>query len=149
MDLNEAKQLLKNNGYTLIKENTGAQQYVCYGIYGDRAHTNPETANIYAVTSDKNELIDIIVDWFNMGPSDIFFCGVVPVDDDTAAEFAAMGNDDIADTPDCAKLMNLIKDGNNFEYSGDVGLECYDPDDEEGSLAAIRQMVTDDINMDL
>lgn len=68
-----------------------------------------------------------------------------PVDDDTADEFAAMGNDDIADTPNCAKLMDLIKDGNNLEYSCDSMLEYYDPDDEEGSIAAIRNMVTDDI----
>ena len=144
MNLFEAKKLLKERGYKLIKESVGEQQYVCYGIYGDRAHTDPETANIYAVTSDKNELIDIIVDWFSTGPSDISFCGVVPVDDDTAAELAAIGNDDIADTPDCAKLMALISD-DNFEYSGDEALEYYDPDDEEGSLAAIRKMVTDDI----
>lgn len=145
MNLIKAKQLLKEHGYKLIKENTEAQQYICYGIYGDRAHSDPETANIYAVTSDKNVLIDNIVDWFNMGPSDIFFCGVIPVDDDTADEFAAMGNDDIADTPNCAKLMDLIKDGNNLEYSCDSMLEYYDPDDEEGSIAAIRNMVTDDI----
>lgn len=144
MNLFEAKNLLEEHGYSLIKESTGEQQYVCYGIYGDRAHTDPETANIYAVTSDKNELIDIIVDWFGMGPPDIFFCGVVPVDDDTAVELAAIGNDDIADTPDCTKLMSLISD-DNFEYSGDEALEYYDPDDEEGSLAAIREMVTDDI----
>lgn len=144
MNLFEAKQLLKKRGYKLIKENTGEQQYVCYGIYGDHAHTNPETANIYTVTSDKKELIDVIVDWFGMGPDDIFFCGVIPVDDDIAAEFAAMGNDNIADTPDCAKLMDLIND-DSFEYSGDTGLEYYDPDNEEGSLAAIRKMVTDDI----
>lgn len=148
MNLFEAKNLLKKNGYKLIKEHAGAQQYVCYGIYGDRAHSDPETANIYAVTSDKNKLVDIIVDWFNMGPSDIFFCGVVPVDDNTAAEFAAMGNDDIADTPDCAKLMDLIKDS-NFEYSGDEALEYYDPDDEEGSREAIRIRVTDDVRLDL
>lgn len=149
MNLFEAKNLLKKHGYKLIKENTGAQQYVCYGIYGDRAHSDPETANIYAVTSDKNTLIDKIVDWFNMGPSDIFFCGVVPVNSDTAAEFEAMGDADIADTPDCAKLMNLIKDGNNLEYSGDEALEYYDPDDEDGSLDAIRIRVTDDIRLDL
>lgn len=149
MNLFEANQLLKEHGYRLIKENTGAHQYVCYGIYGDRAHTDPETANIYAVTSDKNVLVDKIVDWFNMGPCDIFFCGAVPVDDDTAAEFAAMGDDDIADTPNCAKLMNLIKDGNGLEYSGDEALEYYDPDDEEGTLEAIRIRVTDDVRLDL
>ena len=145
MNLTEAKQLLKKHGYKLIKENTGVQQYICYGIYGDRAHADPETANIYAVTSDKNVLVDNIVDWFNMGPSDIFFCGVIPVDDDTADEFAAMGNDDIADTPNCVKLIDLIKDGNNLEYSGDSMIDYYDPDDEEGSIAAIRNIVTDDI----
>ena len=36
-------------------------------------------------------------------------------------------------------------DDGNFEYSGDTGLEYYDPDDEESSLEAIRKMVTDDI----
>ena len=59
MNLFEAKKLLKERGYKLIKESVGEQQYVCYGIYGDRAHTDPETANIYAVTSDKNELIEL------------------------------------------------------------------------------------------
>ena len=60
-----------------------------------------------------------------------------------------MGDDDIADTPNCAKLMNLIKDGNGLEYSGDEALEYYDPDDEEGTLEAIRIRVTDDVRLDL
>lgn len=146
MQLIEAKQILKKHGYKLIKENNGAKQYVCYGIYGDSAHNNPETATIFAVTSDKKVLVNCIVDWFSIGPDDISFCGVIPVDNNIADEFTSVvGDENIADTPTCDKLMSLVDAGNNLEYSGDEGLDYYDEDDEEGSIAAIRSMVTKDI----
>mgnify|MGYP003456469887 FL=1 len=50
MNLNEAKQLLKQNGYQLIKEDSDYDFYVTYYLNGDRAHDNPENAGIFLVS---------------------------------------------------------------------------------------------------
>ena len=145
MNLTEALKTLKSAGYKLIKENISENRnFVCYSIYGDRAHNNPETAYIYAVSQNKQDIINAITNWFEAGPDDIWFCGVIEVDDTTAKRFKEIGKIDIADTPYVKELMTLIENP-LIEYSGDVGLEYYDEDDEEGSLRRIREMVTNDI----
>lgn len=145
MNLNEALKTLRTAGYKLIKEGVaGNRNFVCYSIYGDGAHESPETAYIYAVSQNKQDIIDAIVDWFEAGPDDIWFCGVVDVDDSTAKRLTEFGKEDLADTPYVKELLALIENP-LIEYSGDVGLEYYDEDDEEGSLLRIRDMVTNDI----
>jgi hypothetical protein len=145
MNLNEALKTLRTAGYKLIKEDAaGNRNFVCYSIYGDRAHTNPETAYIYAISQNKQDIINTITNWFEAGPDDIWFCGVIDVDDSTVESFKKFGKEDIADTPYIKELMPLIEKP-LIEYSGDSGLELYDEDDEEGSLRRIREMVTNDI----
>lgn len=145
MNLNEALKTLKLAGYKLIKEDAaGNRNFVCYSIYGDRAHTNPETAYIYAISQNKQDIINTITNWFEAGPDDIWFCGVIDVDDSTAKRIAEFGKEDIADTQYVKELMPLIENP-LIEYSGDSVFELYDADDEEGSLNRVREMVTNDI----
>ena len=145
MNLNEALKTLRTAGYKLIKEDAaGNRNFVCYSIYGDRAHANPETAYIYAISQSKQDIINTITNWFEAGPDDIWFCGVIDVDDSTAKRIAEFGKEDIADTPYVKELMPLIENP-LIEYSGDSGFDLYDADDEEGSLNRIREMVTNDI----
>ncbi len=149
MNLFEAKQLLKNHGCKLIKEAQDEKlavkdNYICYSVYGDRAHSNPETAYIYMVSPDKNKIIDTIVDWFSAGADDIWYCGVIKAGLVTARAFQRMGNKDIADTPQCETLLRHLPNA-VLEYSGEDGLEFYDPDDKEGSIERIREKVTNDV----
>jgi len=146
MNLNEALKTLETAGYTLINEAiSGSRNFVCYSIYGDRAHSDPESAYIYAISQNKQDIIDAINNWFSAGPCDIWFCGVIEVDDATAEHFKEFGKEDIADTPYCQELMGYI---NNplIEYSGDDGFEFYDENDEEGSMRRVRRMVSNDIS---
>lgn len=62
MNLNEAKQLLKNNGYRLIKESAG-NNYVCFTVTGDMYTRNdkPDSFQIDIVTSDKDEAVNYLL----------------------------------------------------------------------------------------
>ena len=144
MNLNEALATLKIAGYNLIKENAD-NYFLCYSIYGDRAHSTPENADIYRISKNKKEIIDAIVDWFEAGPDDIWFCGVIIVDETTANNFKNINNENFADSDDCKILLDLIKN-TPLEYSGDSGLDLFDEDDYEGSIKRIRKMVTNDVN---
>ncbi len=145
MNLTEALNTLKTAGFELLKEDTDGRNFLCYGIYGDRAHSDPETAYVYAVTKNKQEIIDAICDWFSSGPSDISFCGVAIVNDTGAEKLNRLGKEDLADTPACQQLMQFVAKS-ALEYSGEDGLELYDEDDEESSMREIRRMVTRALN---
>lgn len=145
MNLNEAIKTLKNAGFELLKEDAEGSNFLCYGIYGDRAHNDPETAQIYALTKNKQEVIDAICDWFSAGPDDIFFCGVTIVDDRDAEKLNRLGKEDLADTPACQQLMQFVPK-NVLEYSGDYAMDLYDENDEEGSMRKLRRMVTREVN---
>lgn len=81
MNLNEAIKTLKTAGYNLIKENSGPT-YMFYEISGDRAHERPEWAYVKAVTTDRNELIKLVIDFINYGPDDITYGGLCYLDRD-------------------------------------------------------------------
>lgn len=144
MNLNEAIKTLKNAGFELLKEDAESN-FLCYGIYGDRAHSDPETAQIYALTKNKQEVIDTICDWYGAGPDDIFFCGVTIVNDRDAEKLNRLGKEDLADTPACQQLMQFVPKC-ALEYCGGDAMDLYDEKDEEGSMQRIREMVTRDIN---
>lgn len=145
MNLNEAIKTLKTAGFELLKEDAEGSNFLCYGIYGDRAHNDPETAQIYALTKNKREVIDAICDWFSAGPDDIFFCGVTIVNDRDAEKLNRLGKEDLADTPACQQLMQFVPKC-ALEFSGGDAMDLYDEDDEEGSMRKVRRMVTRAIN---
>ena len=63
MDLNEAKQLLSKNGFLLERINT-RRLYLCFYLYGDRAHSRPEAMEIKCATLKKSEVIDTLASFF-------------------------------------------------------------------------------------
>lgn len=145
MNLNEAIKTLKTAGFELLKEDDEGRNFLCYSIYGDSAHSDPETARIYTVTKNKREVIDAICDWFTGGPDDIFFCGVTIVDDTAAEKLNRLGKEDLADTPACQMLMQFVAKS-VLEYSGDYAMDLYDEDDEEGSMRRLRRLITRSVN---
>ena len=134
MTLNEAKQLLKNNGYKLIKEEASTDSYVVYKLYGDRPHSNPENAEIYLVTSDPATVVDNLLDIAKMGPDDIFYFGVARVTPAEASFYEEIKEKgDVAEKGDTEAVNAIIKlsqEGRNVEYNGDAVMEiCGYPDD--------------------
>ena len=134
MNLNEAKQLLKENGYQLIKEGASTDSYVLYKLYGDRAHSNPESAMIYLVSSDPVKVVDDLLDIAKMGPDDIFYFGVARVTPDEAPVYERIKEKgDVAengDTEAVNAILKLSQEGRNIEYNGDAVMEiCGYPDD--------------------
>lgn len=134
MNLNEAKQILKRQGYRLIKEAASYDSYVLYKLYGDRPHSNPESAAIYLVTTDPVKVVDDLMDIAKMGPDDIFYFGVARVSPEEASfyeEIKAKG--DVAengDTEAVNAILKLSQEGRNVEYNGDAIMEiCGYPDD--------------------
>lgn len=134
MTLNEAKQLLKNKGYRLIKEVASTDSYVLYKLYGDRPHSDPESAMIYLVTTDPVKVVDDLLDIAKMGPDDIFFFGVARVTPEEASFYEEIKEKgDVAengDTEAVNAILKLSQERRNVEYNGDAVMEmCGYPDD--------------------
>ena len=168
MNLFEAKQLLKNNGYQLIKENNNDSAYVCYYLYGDRAHYTPESMEIKTATTEKAEVIDTLASFFNIGPDDISYMVVVKVNPNELDTYKALIDKDISENKKLRDKLLGLEQGTSgidyIEYNGtdfmDVWEECMgDTDDmsddeyNEKQDAAnaecdkiIRQKLVEDLN---
>ena len=134
MNLVEAKQLLRKNGYRLIKEAAGGDYYVVYKLYGDRPHSDPESAEIYLVTQDPVKVVDNLMEIAKMGPDDIFYFGVARVSAQEVTYFEDIkAKGDVAENNDLEAVAAIIKlsdEGHSIEYNGDAVMEiCGYPDD--------------------
>lgn len=133
MDLNEAKQLLKQNGYQLIKEDSDFDFYVTYYLYGDSAHNDPENAGIFLVNQEPSTAVDKLLEISKRGPDDIFYFGVARVTKEEAPLYEEIKEKgDVAekgDTEAVAAIIKLSEEGNSIEYDGDAIMEiCGYPD---------------------
>ena len=166
MDLNEAKQLLKNCGYRLFKESTG-NNYVCFTVTGDMYTRNekPDSFRIDIVTSDKDEAVNYLLETVKKyGFSDNYAVSVEAVDNDAAMacrQFVGEGN--LAENTDAAEVFNELINGFYGDYIGyeanNILEICDYPEisDEEGQteedvlnnpeiLAKLKAEFIDDIN---
>ena len=166
MNLNEAKQLLKNNGYRLIKESTG-NNYVCFTVTGDMYTRNekPDSFQIDIVTSDKAEAVNYLLESVKKyGFFNNYAVMVEAVDNDAAMacrQFVGEGN--LAGNTDAAEVFNELINGFYGDYLGyDVNnileiCDCPEISDEEGHTeedvlndpeiqAKLKAEFTDDMN---
>ena len=133
MNLNEAKQLLKQNGYQLIKEDSDYDFYVTYYLYGGNAHNNPENAGIFLVTQEPWTTVDKLLEIAKRGPDDNFYFGVARVTKQEAPFYEEIKEKgDVAEKGDAeavAALLKLSEEGKSIEYNGDAVMEiCGYPD---------------------
>ena len=141
MNLNEATQLLKKNGYTLMKESTG-NNYVCVVVTGDMytRNENPDSFQIDIVTSDKDEVVNYLMESAKQyGFSDNFAIMVEAVGNDAAMacrQFVGEGN--LAGNTDASEVFNELINGFYGDYIGYEGnnlleiCDCPEISDEEG-----------------
>lgn len=152
MNLNEAKQLLKQNGYQLIKEDSDFDFYVTYYLYGDRAHNNPENAGIFCVNQEPWTTVDKLLEIAKRGPDDNFYFGTARVTKQEAPlykEIEAKG--DVAekgDTEAVAAIIKLSEEGKSIEYNGDAVMEiCGYPDNYDDP--ALDELLYDEFKNDV
>lgn len=96
MNLNEAKQLLSKNGF-LVERLNRRMLYLCFYLYGDRAHNTPECMEIKCATLKKSEVIDTLTSFFSYGPDDISFMVVAKVDLNSVNLYKSLIGQNIAD----------------------------------------------------
>ena len=133
MNLTEAKQLLKENGYQLIKEDSDFDFYVTYYLYGDRPHNNPENAGIFLVNQEPWTAVDKLLEISKKGPDDNFYVGVARVTKQEAPLYEEIKEKgDVAEKGDAeavAAIIKLSEEGKSIEYNGDAIMEiCGYPD---------------------
>lgn len=129
MNLVEAKQLLSKNGFLVERINTRGL-YLCFYLYGDRAHSRPECMEIKCATRKKEEVIDTLVSFFNYGPDDISYMVVAKVDWNSVNLYKSLIGQNIADDETmCNRLFRYMRGtrGVDFvEYNGTDFMEVWE-----------------------
>ncbi len=133
MNLNEAIKTLKTAGYNLIKENSGPT-YMFYEISGERAHERPEWAYVKAVTTDRNELIKLVIDFINYGPDDITYGGLCYLDRDADIRIMQKALNKESLTPRERVTLLRLANRDNFELNGAGLIDDLLEYDEDGEL---------------
>lgn len=149
MNLNEALNTLKAAGYKLIKEADAGKIYLCYSLYGGRAHYNPENMYVHAVSDNKLAISNAITNWALSGPDDISWCGAIVIDNTVAEKYRALVGKDVADTDDGRELLNLV-DNNQYEFNGtdfmDIFVKYEDEDDPaEAATVEVQDYIEDQL----
>ena len=167
MNLNEAKQLLSKNGF-LVERINRRMLYLCFYLYGDRAHSTPEAMEIKCATLKKSEVIDTLVSFFGYGPDDVSYMVVAKVDVNSVNLYKSLIGQNIADDEKMRNRLLRYMRGTQgvdyVEYNGtdflDIWEECMGDTDEmsdeeynERQDAAnaecdeiIRQKLTEDLS---
>jgi hypothetical protein len=133
MNLNEAIKTLKTAGYNLIKENSGPT-YMFYEISGEHAHERPEWAYVKAVTTDRNELIKLVIDFINYGPDDITYGGLCYLDRDADIRIMQKALNKESLTPRERVTLLRLANRDNFELNGAGLIDDLLEYDEDGEL---------------
>ena len=133
MNLNEAIKTLKTAGYNLIKENSGLT-YMFYEISGEHAHERPEWAYVKAVTTDRNELIKLVIDFINYGPDDITYGGLCYLDRDADIRIMQKALNKESLTPRERVTLLRLANRDNFELNGAGLIDDLLEYDEDGEL---------------
>ena len=127
MNIFEAKQLLKEHGYKLIKE-AADNTYVIYEYSGSA----PDWARVVTVTSDRDEIANAFYDFMTYGPDDITYCGILKPTPEEVAKFRKLAGKDLEHDPEGVKFLMNVVDKYNYPYeiSGDymydLGFDMYD-----------------------